>query len=510
MSNPNKDITDRLNSLDLSKYSKAAIEMLLSTNLNFFPLYDDQSRYLVMKGGGGSGKSIFAGRKVLERAAENRKHKFLVVRKTAKTLRESCYSQLKQQIADHFPKGMFKCLDGDIKIINNHNGNEIVFSGLDDVEKLKSIYAITDIWIEEATELLEEDFDQLDIRCREKPSDYNQIILSFNPISALHWLKRRFFDNTPLNCKIHQSTYKDNRFLSPQSIQVLEAFKTTNPYYYSVYCLNQWGVYGNCVFDKELIARRLQEITQPISEGSFTYDLTYGIDTKHIIVQNIRWVERAGGIIKIYKQPTDYGRYVLSGDTAGSGSDYFTGQLMDNNTSEFVAVLRQLNDSELYSEQMYCLGKYYNWALIGLEINFDEAANRYLRRLGYPNLFLRTAERDYRERSDHDFGWLTGGNNREYMITEAVEFFKKYPMCINDRLTLEEMLTFVYNDKKNGRREAEDGAHDDLVMAFCICLQIRKQQGIYIPERAEVERLNPYDLDYDNDDNDYNDTLQVI
>ena len=77
------------------------------------------------------------------------------------------------------------------------NGNSVIFKGLDDTEKLKSITfpkgELTDIWVEEASEVREEDFNQLDVRLRGKGT-HKQMVLTFNPVSVLHWLKRRFFD----------------------------------------------------------------------------------------------------------------------------------------------------------------------------------------------------------------------------------------------------------------------------------------------------------------------------
>lgn len=136
-----------------------------TSNDTFMPLFACESRYLVLKGGGGSGKSIFAGRKVLERCRSEPGHRFLVCRKVAKTLRESCFAQLRGQIAEHYPDSGAVVNRGELRIVFP-NGSEILFAGLDDVEKLKSIYDITGIWIEEASELLEADFNQLDIRLR--------------------------------------------------------------------------------------------------------------------------------------------------------------------------------------------------------------------------------------------------------------------------------------------------------------------------------------------------------
>ena len=157
-------------------------------------------------GRGGSGKSIFAGRNILERISSESGHRCLVVRKVAKTLRESCFTQLKSQIAKHYRIEDLTINKTDMSITYK-NGSQIIFSGLDDVEKLKSIYEITLIWIEEASEISESDFNQLVIRMREQSEFYKQMIISFNPIDITHWLKRKFFDIGNSEATTHKSTY---------------------------------------------------------------------------------------------------------------------------------------------------------------------------------------------------------------------------------------------------------------------------------------------------------------
>ena len=144
-------------------------------------------------GGAGSGKSIFAGRKILERVCSEEGHRILVVRKVARTLRESCFTQLCAQISDFYDPKSFKINRTELSIRCEKTGSSIIFAGLDDVEKLKSIYSITGIWIEEASEITESDFNQLDIRLRGESRYYKQIIISFNPVDVNHWLKKRFF-----------------------------------------------------------------------------------------------------------------------------------------------------------------------------------------------------------------------------------------------------------------------------------------------------------------------------
>ena len=83
-----------------------------SSNETFLPLFFDTHRHLVLMGGGGSGKSIFAGRKLIERADSEAGHRFLVVRKVAKTLRESCFDQLRAQAYEFCPQEVAKIPQG--------------------------------------------------------------------------------------------------------------------------------------------------------------------------------------------------------------------------------------------------------------------------------------------------------------------------------------------------------------------------------------------------------------
>jgi phage terminase large subunit len=110
-----------------------------TTNETFMPLYADRSRYLVLKGGAGSGKSIFAGRKVLERMTSERAHRILVLRKVARTLRESCYAQLNGQIAAHYDSAAFKIHHGDMRI-THANGSQISLRACERCGSAESIY----------------------------------------------------------------------------------------------------------------------------------------------------------------------------------------------------------------------------------------------------------------------------------------------------------------------------------------------------------------------------------
>ena len=448
-----------------------------TNNECFLPLFFDEHRYLVLKGGGGSGKSIFAGRKLLERATTEPGHRILVCRKVARTIRESCFEQLCGQVMDHYPDSGYRFNKSDMNI-TFANGSKILFAGLDDVEKLKSIYDITMIWIEEASELEEGDFNQLDIRLRTDFPFYLQMIISFNPISITHWLKKRFFDKRDPRATVHESTYKDNRFLTEEAIKTLEAFKERDEYYYMVYCLGQWGVTGKTVFNAKLVAERLAIVQKrkPVKRGFFEYTEAY--DGIHI--SDIRWVEDPDGPLKIYKEPGTGRPYVVGGDTAGDGSDWFLGQVLDNITGEQVAVLRHQYDEDTYAKQMFCLGKYYNDALLAPESNYSTFPVKMLDLMGYKNLYVREVEDDYEGKFRPAFGFRTDRLTRPVIISELIRVLRDNMNLINDEDTLLEMLTFVRNDKL--RPEAEEGAHDDCVLALAIAFYVRPQQSMAIKD----------------------------
>lgn len=498
---------ERLSTGDLKRFTTVELKGLLETlewwkslkessNESFLPLFFDEHRYLVLKGGGGSGKSIFAGRKVLERVTGEPGHRFLVCRKVGRTIRDSCFAQLRGQLTDYYPNSAYRVYTGDMRI-KFQNGSEILFAGLDDVEKLKSIYDITGIWIEEASELLEGDFNQLDIRLRTVTPYYLQIILSFNPISVTHWLKKRFFDfdirdqeerrRAIERTQTHESIYKDNRFLPAEAVRTLEAFRETDPYYYMVYALGQWGVTGKTVFDGAAVSRRLEQVKglRP-KRGFFSYDL--GGDGVH--VSNPIFAEAEDGPVKFFREAEAGRPYVIGADTAGEGSDYFVGQVLDNITGEQVCTLRQRCDEDEFARQLYCLGQYYNDALIAVESNFSSYPAKLLELMGYRNQYVREAEDEFDGRIRHAFGFQTNRQTRPVIISELIRVTRERMGLVSDEDTLNEMLTFVRNPANPAKAEAEPGAHDDCVMSLAIAHYIRPQQSMTIrKEAAEPPRV---------------------
>ena len=211
-------------------------------NAAFLPYFHNTARFLVLYGGAGSGKSVFAAQKLLVRLLCETGHKFLVARKVAATLRNSCFALLRELIFAWNLGEFFAFNKTSLEIVCKANGNSIIFSGLDDVEKLKSISGVSGIWVEEASELHESDLHQLNLRLRGQMPNYKQIILSFNPISETHWLKAMFFDKSPENAALLHSTYKDNAFLDKEYIAELLSLKERNVQFYNIYALGLWGV----------------------------------------------------------------------------------------------------------------------------------------------------------------------------------------------------------------------------------------------------------------------------
>ena len=450
-----------------------------TTNTAFLPLLFNKSRYLVLKGGGGSGKSVFAGRKILERCTTEPGHRYLVVRKVARTLRESCFEQLRNQAREFYSSEIdfIPAGKGADMYIRFRNGSEILFAGLDDVEKLKSIYDITGIWVEEASEITESDFNQLDIRLRTEFPYYLQMILTFNPISITHWLKKRFFDRKDERATVHESTYKDNRFLTPEAIRTLEAFRDTDEYYYSVYCLGQWGTTGRTVFDGKAVGERIEAVrTLPFRRGYF--DAT----GEEIRIDSYSFVEDKSGGVKIFAEPEAGRPYVIGADTAGDGSDYFVAQVLDNITGKQVAVLRQQTEEDTFARQLYCLGRFYNDALIAVETNFSTYPVKMLDLMRYPKQYVREVEDSFDGKIRHSFGFRTDSLTRPVILSELIRVMRDNVSLISDTDTLEEMLTFVRNEKL--RPEAEAGAHDDCVMSLAIAFYVRPKQTSRLTEKG--------------------------
>ena len=454
-------------------------------NRIYLPYLENRRRYLVFYGGGSSGKSYFIAQRYIYKLLRAERCNLLVVRQTAESNRRSTFPLIKQVISNWRLSEYFKVNESDMHVVCRLTGNEVTFAGLDDVEKIKSITfsngELTDIWVEEATECREKDINQLKVRMRGGKSD-KQMVLSFNPVNIRHWIKRHFIDSGLAD--VCFSTYKDNKFLTDEDKKALEELKDSDEYTYNVYCLGKWGVLGRTVFDERAIGSRLDLVPEPLKTGYFVYSYD------GLAIRSMRWVDDPGGYIKLYKMPDPGSAYCIGGDTAGDGSDYFVADVLDAKTGEQVAKLRHKFDADLYSKQMYCLGRFYGDALIGIEANFDSYPIMELQRLGYMNQYVREAVDTYTGQTEKRFGFKTTSLTRPTVISRLIEIVREHVETINDADTLEELLTVVRNEK--GRIEAPVGGHDDQMMSLAIAHQIREQVVIDFHAAQEESGAEDY------------------
>ena len=165
------------------------------------------------------------------------------------------------------------------------NGSVILYKGADSESKLLSISGITKVWVEEASEISKDLFNQLELRLRGGDSK-KQFYLSFNPISATHWLKAEFFDNPKEDASICHSTYLDNKYLDEEYIANLLDMKERNPVKYDVYALGKWGVLGKKVYENWTIQDfAVHELVQsnPNLKAVFGMDFGYVSDPSTLI-----------------------------------------------------------------------------------------------------------------------------------------------------------------------------------------------------------------------------------
>ena len=207
---------------------------------------DYTHRIEVYYGGAGSGKSYGATQKILLKALKYQR-RVLVIRKIQRTIKHSIWALIINHLhsSGFYEQCNINRSDFEIEL---PNGSVFIFKGLDDEEKIKSIDGITDIVIEEATELTEDEFTQLNLRLRALV-DYPQMYLMFNPISKANWVYNYFFTGEVAdNILVIKTTYKDNKFLSPEYVEELERLQYRNPAYYRIYTLGEFATLDKLVF----------------------------------------------------------------------------------------------------------------------------------------------------------------------------------------------------------------------------------------------------------------------
>lgn len=233
-------------------------------NAGFKPANFTRKRYRIMKGSAGSGKSVNIAQDYILKLSDPRYKgaNLLCVRKVDVSNRHSTFSELKgaiNRIYGNKAEKYWHVNESAMTLRCLITGSEVIFRGVQhekDREKLKSINfpngKLTWVWVEEATELYEADIDILDDRLRgllDNPNLYYQITLTFNPVSAQHWIKKKYFDYEDDDIFNHHSTYLQNRFIDDAYHRRMERRKHQDPDGYRIYGLGEWGEVGGLIFN---------------------------------------------------------------------------------------------------------------------------------------------------------------------------------------------------------------------------------------------------------------------
>jgi len=238
------------------------MEARLRINKAYKPLLDNMSRVQILYGGSSSGKSVFKAQQVWFDLLYNKRN-YLVCRAVARTLRRSVLNEIRKAITEAGVSDMFDINKSEGIITCKPSRKQALFAGLDDVEKIKSITpedgALTDVWVEEATEAQRDDIKQLMKRQRGgDESTEKRLHLTFNPIYQNHWIYEDYFapvgwttdqtEYTSPELSILKTWYVHNKFLTRQDIEGL--LNERDEYYRNVYTFGNWGVLGDVIFTR--------------------------------------------------------------------------------------------------------------------------------------------------------------------------------------------------------------------------------------------------------------------
>ena len=246
------------------------MDLIIPSNSAFLEVHKSNKRYIAMKGSAGSGKSVDTAQQYLIRLLKDKGRNLVCIRKSDITNRDSTYAELTGAIYRLKLDKYFECRLSPLQI-KCINGNMIIFRGVNDEkqrEKLKSITFqkgnLTDVWIEEATELQQSDFEIIDDRLRgELPSgQFYQIKMTFNPVSKNHWIKKQFFDYQDNNTLTCHSSYLDNRFIDEAYKARMMRRKEVDPDGYRIYGLGDWGEVGGLILKNW----EVKEISQNVND----------------------------------------------------------------------------------------------------------------------------------------------------------------------------------------------------------------------------------------------------
>lgn len=311
----------------------------------YIPYLNKNQQTQIFFGGSSSGKSFFICQKVVLDCIKG--VNWMCCRNVARTIRNSVYNQVVKTIYEMGLMNYFKINKSDMVITCLLNGCQILFTGLDDVEKVKSITpakgVLERIFIEEATEIKEDAYMQLTKRLRGISVNDKYIVMAFNPILKSHWIYKRFFgkweDNK--NCYedksvlILKTTYKDNDMLTDEDKYRLE--NETDPYYYNVYSLGNWGVLGHIIFKNW----RVEDLSEMIPHFDNIYcgmDFGYSQDPNALIKVHIDKKQKRIYVFDEYYRAGMTDDELVRVSKEIFGDEYVTCDSADPKTIDYLAI----------------------------------------------------------------------------------------------------------------------------------------------------------------------------
>lgn len=264
---------------------------------------ETRARYRVMLGSAGSGKSVNVAQDYIVKLSDPiyKGVSLLVVRGVDVSHLNSTYAELQGAIDRLGLWDIWESRLNPLTLRNKNNGNTIIFRGCSDqraIERLKSVTVpvgkITWVWIEEATELRDTDFNVINDRLRGQlpQGHYFQITLTFNPINSGHWIKSQLWDYESPDVFKHHSTYLDNNFIDDAYRAMMLRRKEIDPEGYRIYGLGEWGETGGLVFPNVTIGDYAKKEYEQYSIGT-----DFGYNHHHVTLL-IGWKDGDPYIIK--------------------------------------------------------------------------------------------------------------------------------------------------------------------------------------------------------------------
>lgn len=282
------------------------IDIDIKENAAYLPYFDKEQFLQIFYGGSSSGKSFFITDKIVVDVING--VNWLCCRNVGNTIKKSVFNEVTKSINRMGVKKYFSINKSDMVITCKFNNKQILFCGLDDPEKVKSITPVDGvlerIFIEEATEIQRAAYLQLKKRLRGRSKHRKHIFMAFNPILKSHWIYKEFFGGWQDDKTVYEddkllivkTTYKDNIYLTPEDIALLE--DETDRYYYEVYTLGNWGILGNVIFKNW----RVEDLSEKIPQFDKIYnglDFGYSSDPNALIKVHL---DKAQKLIYIFDE----------------------------------------------------------------------------------------------------------------------------------------------------------------------------------------------------------------